>query len=204
MKLFGTPPSHFTRKVRLVLQELQIPYEFVILDKILETGSEKFADNPLHQYPVLEHNGERIIESDLICQYLIQNFGAKNPKLTFIPAGAKYWQDAKRLAIINGAMASGVKLIRGQRSNIPNLMTYTLFQQERASLDAALEWLENDCPKESFHPALTTMLDISLFCLYEWARFREMTHAPLTRIHSFSEKYRAKYSDSHPSVGAKK
>lgn len=204
MKLFGTPPSHFTRKVRLVLQELKIPYEFIILDKLLETGAEKFANNPLHQYPVLKDNSLHLIESDVICDYLIQNYSGKNPTLEFIPKGPKYWEDSKRLAIMNGGMAAGVKLIRGQRSNIPDLMNYTLFQQERAALDAALLWLENDCPEKAYHPGMLTILDISLVSFYEWARFREMTKLPLPHIHDFVENYRERFAETHPSLGVNK
>ena len=121
-----TPPSHFTRKVRVLLQELRVPFEFVHLDKLLETGPEKFADNPLHMFPVLEHKGQRLIESDLICDYLIRNFG-KGPQLeSFMPEAANECFDRQRLAIMNGGMSAGVTLIRAKRSGIENLDGYEI------------------------------------------------------------------------------
>ncbi len=79
MKLYGTYPSHFTRKVRIVLAELGIPHEFEVLASLMLTGPEHFAQNPLHQLPILVDGEKNIIESDIICEYLLEKYVDKAP-----------------------------------------------------------------------------------------------------------------------------
>lgn len=175
MKLYGTYPSHFTRKVRVVLQELKLEYDFEVLPNIMDVGAENFANNPLHMYPVLVDGSAHLIESDIICEYLIEKYGRESELARFLPCEENKYADLKRLAIMNGAMASGVKLIRAKRSNIPNYDEYTFFKQEKASFLAALEWLNEDLGShDSYYIGRFTMLDITLMCLCEWAVFREV------------------------------
>jgi len=204
MKLFGTPPSHFTRKVRVILQELSLPFEFIVLDRLLETGEEKFAYNPLHQFPVMEDGGRRLIESDLICEYLLERYGRGNGAVSLFPGG-DIFDHKQRLAIMNGAMASGVKLIRAKRSGIS--WEYPFFEQEKASLTASLQWLENDLGgKLRYGEQGIGLLDISLMSLAEWAVFREFAPS-LEKYPSLSRfveahKNRPSFASTHPSRGA--
>ncbi len=205
MKLYGTPPSHFTRKVRVVLQELALPFQFLVLDRLLETGEENFAQNPLHQFPVLVDGDRNLIESDLICEYLLQEYGVKNPDLCFFPTG-DLWQHKKRLAIINGGMAAGVKLIRAKRSELS--WDCPFFRQEQAALNASLRWLDKDLGnKNEYTQGQFSLLEISLLCFLEWALFREMIpslepHGNLARF-AQSHKSRPSFAQTHPSLGVK-
>jgi glutathione S-transferase len=205
MRIYGTPPSHFTRKVRVLLQELGVPFEFVVLDKLLETGAEKFADNPLHMFPVLEHEGRRLIESDLICEYLIERFGANKPISTFLPSETNAVADRQRLAIINGAMSAGVTLIRAKRSGLERWDDYPYFRQELAAIDAALLWLDKDLGgRTSYYPGKFTMLEITLACLVEWAVFREFikdfSRYPNLARFARTHKGRPSLESTHPAV----
>ena len=204
MKLYGTYPSHFTRKVRILLQELQIPYEFIVITALMDVGAEKFAGNPLHQFPVLEDGAKKLIESDIICEYLIENYGKNSAIKTFLPNEENKYADLKRLAIINGVMSSGVKLIRGKRSEIANLEQYPFFRQEKAAALAGLEWLNKDLGHcDSYYLGRLTMLDISLQCLCEWVVFREIIPnlALYPNLNYFVEqnKNRASFALTHPS-----
>lgn len=205
MKLFGTPPSHFTRKVRIVLKELSLEHEFIVLDKIQELGAEKFADNPLHQFPVLEDQGSRLIDSQLICEYLLKTYGHKNPGLIYLPNDEHFWKNRNILAVINGGMDAGVSLIRAKRSEIPNHMNYIFFKQEAASLEASLLWLEKQCPSKINISEPLNILDISLICFYQWARFRELTNLALPNLENFVDLYknRPSFSSTHPAVAVK-
>lgn len=206
MKLYGTPPSHFTRKVRVLLEELSLPYEFVVLSHLMEVGEEKFAQNPLHQFPVLEDGGLNLIESDLICDYILREYGRKSPLYPMIPDSPSYYLDQKRLAIMNGGMAAGVKLIRAKRSEIPSFEKFTFFRQEREALEASLRWLERDLGnKTTYHAQKFTMLEINLMCFVEWALFREMipsleNYPNLAHFVHF-HKNRPSFERTHPSKG---
>ncbi len=172
MKLYGTAPSPFTRKVRIILREIGIPCELVRLTNLLEAGSQNFAENPLQKFPVLEDGGERLIDSDIICEYLVENYGKNSPFGPFWPEEKGYFADKKRLEIINGTMDAGVVIIRATRSKIADLDNYPMFRQERAAVQEGLHWLNQDLRLESFYPGRFTYLDVALICLCDWIVFR--------------------------------
>lgn len=205
MRLYGTPPSHFTRKVRVVLQELKVPYEFVVLEKLLEVGEEKFAGNPLHLFPVLEDGTQRLFDSSLICEYLLERYGQGKELASFLPPVENKVRDQKRLVVMNGAMSAGVTLIRAKRSGIENTNDYSFFRQEKAALAGAFRWLERELGSaESFYPGRLTMLDINLQCLLEWAVFRELNipEAETPNLVRFRDAFatRPSFRDTHPSL----
>jgi len=73
-KLYYTPPSGHSYKVRLLLSFLDIPYDSVILD--LSKGEQKTAEylqiNPLGQVPVWQDDSATIHDSQAILVYLAQ------------------------------------------------------------------------------------------------------------------------------------
>ncbi|MGB1087557.1 MAG: glutathione S-transferase family protein, partial [Alphaproteobacteria bacterium] len=86
-ELYGNAFSHCSRKVRLVLAELGIPYEHKPID-LIETGSYQtispayLAINPAGQVPTLVHYGHPIYESDDILAYAVSVAKEDAPKLT--------------------------------------------------------------------------------------------------------------------------
>ncbi len=70
MKLFGTPGSPYVRKVRVVLDEKRIAYQYVVTSPA--TREALVAPlNPLGKIPVLEcDNGRAIYDSPVIVEYL--------------------------------------------------------------------------------------------------------------------------------------
>lgn len=185
MKLFGTAPSPFTRKVRIVLAESGNRYEFVPLTQVQETGSEKFAGNPLHMYPVLElDDGQRIFDSAAICDWLLA--GAASETL-----------DRRQVqVVINGVMDAGVKIIRARRSEIPDFDRYVMFRQERAAILEGLRWLEKRAQAGVFAGPFS-LLQINLLCLMDWAEFRELV--PGYKEYPALQGVRAEWSE-RPSV----
>lgn len=207
MKLFGTYPSHFTRKVRIVLQELGLEYQFSVLTSLLETGSEHFAGNPLQRLPSLEDGGLLLIESDVICRYLIDKYGRNSPNLRFLPSGGNVWEHEKRLAVANGGMAAGVELIRAKRSNIPDYANFTMFRQEAGALKGALRWLDQDLDSRTAYQAgELTVADIALHCFADWAVFREfvpnLDEYPSLRAFVAANKARPSFASTHPALEA--
>jgi len=70
MRLFGTPASPYVRKVRIVLEEKRIPYEYVIARGSVP-GSPVPHFNPLGKIPTLvPDNGQPIYDSPVITEYL--------------------------------------------------------------------------------------------------------------------------------------
>jgi glutathione S-transferase len=70
MKLIGTPSSPFTRKVRIVLTEKRIEYDFVV-DAPGDADTKVPDFNPLGKVPVLiTDDGTTIFDSRVIVEYL--------------------------------------------------------------------------------------------------------------------------------------
>jgi glutathione S-transferase len=70
MKLIGTPTSPYTRKVRVVLAEKRIDYDFVV-DPPYEAATGVPAYNPLGKVPVLVlDDATTIFDSRVIVEYL--------------------------------------------------------------------------------------------------------------------------------------
>jgi glutathione S-transferase len=70
MKLFGTPGSPFSRKVRIVLEEKRIPHEYIV-ERGSAPGSRVPQFNPLGKVPTLVlDDGRGLYDSPVIVEYL--------------------------------------------------------------------------------------------------------------------------------------
>lgn len=205
MQLYGTLPSHFTRKVRVLLQELGLKYELIKFENLMEVGVEKYANNPLHLFPVLVDGNMRLFDSDAICDYLINQHGGTKGWASFFPSAENLIHDRQRLIVMNGGMSAGVTLMRSKRSGIDDVTKHAYLRQEKEAIGGALRWLEKDLgPKLSYYPNRFTMLDITLQCFADWARFRELYSdwASLPNLSRFVEFHEARpsFKATHPSL----
>lgn len=178
MQLYGTAPSPFTRKVRVVLLELGLEHDFRLITALLSNSSSDFANNPLLQFPVLVDGDRQIIDSSLITQYLLETHATDRSPICFLPKSGDVWLHRKRLLIINGGMDAGVKIVRARRSEIPDFEKYVMFQQEKAAIIDSLAWLESDLAKAEttglYLAGPITHLEISLQCYLDWGLFRNI------------------------------
>ena len=207
MQVYGTPPSHFTRKVRVLLQELGQPYEFVKFEvkHLMSVGAEKFADNPLHLFPVLVDGDLRIFDSDAICEYVIERYGKGKEISSFFPVFENRVHDRQRMVMINGGMSAGVSVIRAGRSGVEDWKKHPWLCQEMEAISGAASWLERDLGgRVSYYPGRLTMMDISLQCFLEWAEFREMIKdwGPYPGLVAFMRGWssRPSFRATHPSL----
>jgi len=87
LELYSNAFSHCSRKARLVLAELDLPYKHHHID-LVETGAYETISpaylkvNPGGILPVLVHDGHPIYESDDILKYAAQIAGPDAPHLT--------------------------------------------------------------------------------------------------------------------------
>lgn len=69
MKLYGANVCPFVHRVRLALAEKQLEHEYVNID--LYNKPDWYYDVlPTGKVPLLEHDGYRLWESDIVCEYL--------------------------------------------------------------------------------------------------------------------------------------
>jgi glutathione S-transferase len=146
MKLIGSYTSPFARKVRIVLAEKKIEYEFVI-DSPWLAGSKVPSLNPLGKIPVLMLDDDtRLFDSRVIVEY-IDNVTPNNklfPPTNRERTEVKRWEaladgicDAAATAFLEG------KRPAGQRSN-----EWILRQRDKVT--RGLEFMAGELGEKSF------------------------------------------------------
>ncbi len=87
LRLYYTPLSTFSQRVRIALDEKGLEAELVSLDflKREHRAPEYLEKNPYHRVPTLEHDGFLLYESTVILEYL----EAIHPEPALVPADPK-------------------------------------------------------------------------------------------------------------------
>lgn len=137
-RLYGTPLSHFTRKVRVLLAELGVGFEFARTPGVLAPGAESYGDNPLLRVPTLVHGGQTVIESDHIARYLV---GVYDPG-DRLGVRSERPDDMNRLAVLNGVMDNEVVLILAKRGGLADLDGVAYFRKLSSAMERGLAWLD--------------------------------------------------------------
>jgi glutathione S-transferase len=160
LTLVGTPLSHFTRKVRILLHELAIPFDFELVRNLLEVDATRYGQNPLMRVPTLIDGDVWLIESDHIARYIVATRAPQDPLNVLTPTAA----DLNRLAVMNGIMAHDVTLILAARGGLTDVMAHTYFQKLARAITSGLAWLDRelDRERESFD-----YVDVVTICMWE-------------------------------------
>ena len=98
LKLYGTPRSTCTKRVRTVLEELGVTYELVLVDNANKEHKSPayLAIQPFGQMPYLDDDGFKLFESRAICRYLALKYGGVG---TLIPSPS----DVRKTALFEQA-----------------------------------------------------------------------------------------------------
>lgn len=175
LQLHGTPLSHFTRKIRILLAELGVAHDFVRVSSLLAASPAAYGDNPLMRVPTLVHGDVMLIESDHIARYLVATF---DPRDRFgVESGRP--DDLNRLAVVNGIMANEVVLILAKRGGLAEVDQVAYFRKLASAIDAGLAWLDAHVSSDldRFDYA-----DIAAICMWQHlVHYRLELLAPLDR-----------------------
>lgn len=158
--LYGTPLSHYARKVRILLDLYKIDYEFCNIGEVSSASLDMFADNPLMKVPTYVDGKSWVIDSDHIAQYIVKKHDPTDRLRVFT-------EDISILnarAVLNGIMQEEVKLILAHRSGVPTEQ-YVFFDKSRKAIEQGLQWLESRA--QIFNQANPTYLDFHLVCMWE-------------------------------------
>ncbi|WP_299939671.1 glutathione S-transferase family protein [uncultured Microbulbifer sp.] len=138
MKLYYTPSSHFSRKVRIIIDALNLCIELIDIGNVAEQAVGVFGPNPLMKVPTLIDNGGPVFESDYIVQYLIQQFDSID-RFHVLKNNTKV---LNARAVMDSIMSAEVELILAERTGI-NTDAYPRFDKTRSSINNGLDWLES-------------------------------------------------------------
>jgi glutathione S-transferase len=158
VKLYATPLSHFSRKIRILLAELGIPFEWIRTPGVMDPALATYGDNPLLRIPTLVDGDHTVIESDHIARYIVAKF---DPRDWFGVTSVEV--DAlNRLAVANGVMANEVTILLAQRGGL-DITGAVYFAKLLTAIEQGLAWLDaRIAPDTPFD-----YRDIALICMWQ-------------------------------------
>jgi glutathione S-transferase len=135
MKLIGTPSSPYTRKVRVVLAEKRIDYEFVV-DSPNDATTQVPTHNPLGKVPVLvTDDGANIFDSRVIVEYL----DSASPVAKLIPEDIRQRIQVRRWeALADGCTDAAVAVVMEQRRAPNQQSAKGIIARQQGKIDRAL------------------------------------------------------------------
>jgi glutathione S-transferase len=160
LQLIGTPLSHFTRKLRILLAELEVPFTFVRTPGVLGAAPATYGGNPLMRVPTLLDGEVALFDSEHIARYLVRRHDAGDRLGVF----SERVDDLNRLALINGVMANEVVLILARRGGLDDLESVAYFRKLGAAIDLALAGLDRDLEVDA--PGFDHR-DVALVCMWQ-------------------------------------
>lgn len=181
MKLYGTPLSHFTRKVRILADLYNASYDFIDIGNVADGTIETFAGNPLMKVPVLKDGENWIIESDYIARYLSEKF---DPADRFSVKTVNV-QDLNIRAVLNGIMSEEVKVILAKRTGVP-IEQYRFFDDALETIASGLSWLEQNAA--AFDIETPSYKNFHFVCAWEHLVYYDLLPMPYPRLAKLFEK----------------
>jgi glutathione S-transferase len=159
MKLFGTPGSPYVRKVRLVLEEKHLPYEYVLAPASMREAR-VVPLNPLGKIPVLVGDDGRIVyDSPVIVEYL--DGLAPEPRL--IPQNFSDRIEVKRWEALGDGVAEATVLIsHDYRKPAGQREAEAWYEKQRKKIERGLAVMAKDLGDRSFcYGGSFTLADIA-------------------------------------------
>jgi glutathione S-transferase len=147
MKLLGVDASPYVRKVRIVLEEKHIPYEYVKARPSLpDSPVPQF--NPLAKIPVLvTASGKGIYDSPVIVEYL--DGLVPDPRL--IPLETEARVDVKRWEALADGIADATVAISHERRKPPEKQDGPeWYQKQRLKIERGLAAMEKELGESEF------------------------------------------------------
>lgn len=203
MKLIGSHASPYVRKVRVVLAEKSLEFEFVMGDVMAEQ-SPVFEVNPLGKIPCLIlEDGQKLYDSRVIVEYL----DTLSTKPNLIPGNAKEratvrcWE-----ALSDGALDSGI-LVRWEAvQRQPQYQDPSWTARQRRKIDHALRAMSEQLADKPFCAGKEfTLADAAVGSTLGWFLFRFPEMDWPTRYPNLSDLYkrlaeRPSFSETTPRV----
>jgi glutathione S-transferase len=170
----GTPLSHYTRKVRVLLAELGVEHVFDVMRarSVLSADLATYAGNPLRRVPALLLGDELVIDSDHIARVVVERFDPQDR----LGVRSGRVEDLNRLAVIDGVMANEVTLLLAARAGT-DLATVPYFAKLRAALEDGLAHLDATVASGEFD-----YRDVALVCMWQHLEHYKFLPLPYPRL----------------------
>ncbi|MEO8935856.1 MAG: glutathione S-transferase N-terminal domain-containing protein [Burkholderiaceae bacterium] len=170
MKLIGSTTSPYVRKVRIVMAEKKLDYQFAIED-VWSTGTAIGESNPLGKVPCLiMEDGGAVFDSRVIVEYL----DTLTPVGRLIPSSGRERAEVKCWEALADGLADAAILVRlenTQREASERSEKWIVRQQ--AKIDAALQAMSTGLGESPWcNGNHYTLADIAVGCALDWVSLR--------------------------------
>nr|WP_145549293.1 glutathione S-transferase N-terminal domain-containing protein [Variovorax boronicumulans] len=203
MKLIGSLASPYVRKVRIVMAEKKLDYQFVDED-VWADATTIARSNPLGKVPCLVmEGGEAVFDSRVIVEYLdtLSPVGRLIPTQGRERAEVKTWE-----ALADGVMDAGVlaRLEAGWAHRAEGERSQAWIDRQLGKVNAGLKAISQGLGDKPYCSGIHLSLsDIAVGCALGWLEFRfpdiawRNTHPNLARLQD-KLMQRASFADTAP------
>jgi glutathione S-transferase len=203
MKLIGAITSPYVRKVRVVMAEKKLDYQFVLED-VWAAQTTIHESNPLGKVPCLVmEGGEAVFDSRVIVEYLdtLSPVGKLIPMQGRERAEVKTWE-ALADGLLDAALLARLEATWGGRTAEQRSPAW--IERQMAKIDASLKAMGQGLGEKPFCSGIHLSLsDISVGCALGYLDFRfpqidwRTPHPNLTRLYDKLIQ-RPSFQDSKP------
>ena len=203
MKLIGAITSPYVRKVRVVMAEKKLDYQF-ILEDVWSADSTIMASNPLGKVPCLVmEGGEAVFDSRVIVEYLdtLSPVGKLIPVQGRERAEVKTWE-ALADGVLDAAILARLESTWPGRSDEQRCNAW--IDRQLAKIDASLKSMSQGLGDKPFCSGIHFSLsDVAVGCALGYLDFRfpvidwRSAHPNLARLSDKLEQ-RQSFVDSRP------
>ncbi|MEZ4371478.1 MAG: glutathione S-transferase family protein [Polyangiaceae bacterium] len=196
MELIGRSSSHYTRVVRMLAHELEIPVALSPVFDLTQVDADCYGDNPTLKIPMLRESveGEPLFGTVNICRRLAERAGERDgapPKIIW-PETLTTHLSRNASELVWHAMAAQVQLVFGTgigRLDADNIF----FLKGKRGFEGSLAWLERHLDRvleELPHDRVTSLCEVALFCVLDhiqWRRTLPLDDCP--RLRAFAQEF---------------
>jgi len=204
MKLIGAVTSPYVRKVRIVMAEKKLEYQFVLED-VWSADTQIVQSNPLGKVPcLLMEGGEALFDSRVIVEYL----DTLSPVGKLIPASGrertevKVWE-ALADGLMDAAITARMEAHWAGRTEAQRSQAW--IDRQMSKVDASLAAMSSGLAERAFCSDIhLTLSDIAVGCALGYLDFRFAHIDWRTRHPNLAKLYeklaqRASFADTLPS-----
>jgi glutathione S-transferase len=187
MKLIGSPTSPYVRKVRIVMAEKKLDYQFVHED--VWASDAILASNPLGKVPCLVmEGGEAVFDSRVIVEYL----DARSPLARLIPESNRERTEVRTWEALADGIVDAAILARLEAhwpGRGPGERSQAWIERQMTKVHASLEAVATGLAAKPWCTGIhMTLADVAVGCALGYLAFRfpeigwRDQHASLARL----------------------
>lgn len=171
IEIHGRQSSHYTRLVRLLAHELDVPYVLAPIHDLLSEEPAVFAGNPALKLPAIRDGDVVVWGSANACRWIARRSAGGEAAVAW-PEDARTPLAMNAHELVAHAMAVQVEVVFHEivAARPPDAAS----RKRRASLESTLDWLDANLPavRKELPDRPRRWFDLALFALLEHFPFR--------------------------------